>query len=133
MTLDDTRNAMAEMAGWSCTSDNIWYRNEKGPESTKSVRAGLLPNMGHPIPASLDWLVKAWPDDFGWAASPLQWRTWRGDTLGPDVERTGAYDQPNRYNELLDRFTLLYKVAEWLRDNDRPAFDALMEKWRKLV
>ena len=34
-------------------------------------------------------------------------------------------------DERTDRMTLLLKVLVWLRDNDRPAFDAACEKIRK--
>ena len=36
-------------------------------------------------------------------------------------------------DELADRMTLLCDVLKWLRDNDRPAFDAACEKIRKEI
>lgn len=127
MTLDDTRNAMAEMMGAVKTR----VENNTG-FGCPVYYCYFLDGRSIEVPASLDWLVRAWPEGWQWFRG---FQVVRG--LGYSAHRNNAPSivdwQSDTGDELLDRFTLLYKVAEWLRDNDRPAFDKLMEKWRKLV
>lgn len=130
MTLAQVRDAMAEMVGWSRTLDNIWYRNEEGPASTNAVRAGLLPNMGHPIPASLDWLVRAWPEGWSWYRgwSP---NCWTAQLDGRSVISGLHVSDANDVS--LGLYTLLLKVVEWLRENDKPAFEAWVKKVMEMI
>lgn len=115
MTLDQIRDRIAEMAGCKRT---IWFWG-------MSTNRSLTLRSSHPIPPSLDWLVRVWPEGWEWTQYWGDWKAYVafGQTL--DVDGTN--------DELTDRMSLLLKVLDWLKSNDLPAFTDAIEKIRKEV
>lgn len=140
--LQADRDEIAEMCGWKRWNeegDGIdhddasgWYRRSK-----------TLVDPEHPIPASLDFVSRVWPEGVTWRR---EWEYYEETDDGEDytghfkwyaTTRIGTDEKRNIVglgdsgDELTDRMTLLLKVLVWLRDNDRLAFDAACEKIRK--
>ena len=117
--LQAARDQIAEMCGWKY----------EGPETNCWVHAasGTETRWGHhPIPDSLDFVSRVWPQRFYWQRSPFSWSAL-------EINRKTTIRASKTSDELADRMTLLLKVLVWLRDNDRPAFDAACEKIRKEI
>ena len=123
--LQADRDEIAEMCGWKRWNeegDGIdhddaqgWYRRSK-----------TLVDPDHPIPACLNFVSRVWPEGLSWWRSDGRWSGGRKYvSLVLRIIDSG--------DELADRMTLLLKVLKWLRDNERPAFDAACEKIRKEI
>lgn len=121
--LQAVRDEIAEMCGYRFIVDR-----EMGPVGWE-LRGGAF--FGHhPIPACLNFVSRVWPDGWVWCRGwpSVVWATCRSN----DAILHGVHLQDTD-DELTDRMTLLLKVLKWLRDNDRPAFDAACEKIRKEI
>ena len=110
--LTTARDEIAEMCGFHKHPNLGWCRDTT-PISDEC-----------PIPACLNFVSRVWPDGWKWWRSDGRWSS--GRTYVSLVLRI-----IDSGDELTDRMTLLLKVLHWLRDNDRPAFDAACEKIRK--
>ena len=124
--LTEARDQIAEMCGWikkSSDSDGVvrWFHPDS--YSTGPVEYG---DRSHPIPACLNFVSRVWPQRFYWQRSPFSWSAL-------EINRKTTIRASKTSDELADRMTLLLKVLVWLRDNDRPAFDAACEKIRKEI
>ena len=118
--LTEVRDQIAEMLGWSITDAPTLQHNPPAVVWRKGDKLSWV----HPIPDSLDFVSRVWPDGWEWWRSEGRWTSGRMYvSLVLRIIDTG--------DELTDRMTLLLKVLHWLRDNDRPAFDAACEKIRK--
>lgn len=117
--LQAVRDEIAEMCGYRFIVDR-----EMGPVGWE-LRGGAF--FGHhPIPACLNFVSRVWPEGLSWWRSDGRWSGGRKYvSLVLRIIDSG--------DELADRMTLLLKVLKWLRDNERPAFDAACEKIRKEI
>ena len=115
--LQAARDEIAEMCGYEYDGD-LWFHDS----DTKRDN----PIQPHPIPACLNFVSRVWPGGWSWWRSEGRWSS--GKTYVSLVLRiidTG--------DELTDRMTLLLRSLKWLRDHDRPAFDAACKKIRKEI
>jgi len=122
LTLNQIRDRISEMAGIERFSSAA----VPGPVTWALKGHNTLHRWDHhPIPTSLDWLVRVWPEGWEWTQYCGDWKAYVafGQTL--DVDGTN--------NELTDRMSLLLKVLVWLQSNDLPAFTAAINKIRKEV
>ena len=126
--LTEARDQIAEMCGWSIADTPA----QDGDPPRKIWKRGVSLRWDHPIPASLDFVSRVWLDGWVWC------KTARGSSREYGAGRltiAGLGDWcvfvEGGSSELTDRMTLLLKVLVWLRDNDRPAFDAACKKIRK--
>lgn len=126
MTLAQVRDAMAEMVGWRRWEDYTDF----GQKTGWAIDHRQFIDPSHPIPASLDWLVLAWPEGWSWYRgwSP---NCWTAQLNGRPVISGLHVSDANDVS--LGLFTLLLKVAEWLRDNDPPAYEAWKIKAHKVL
>ena len=115
--LTEARDQIAEMCGYEYDGD-LWFHDSDTERDN--------PLQPHPIPASLDFVSRVWPQRFYWQRSPFSWSAL-------EINRKTTIRASKTSDELADRMTLLLKVLVWLRDNDRPAFDAACEKIRKEI
>jgi len=122
--LTEARDQIAEMCGYEYDGD-LWFHDSDTERDN--------PLQPHPIPASLDFVSRVWPEGWDW---------WKEAHDEYSISRYGCRclgrsSTPHSEfmlvtgDERTDRMTLLLKVLAWLRDNDRPAFDAACEKIRK--
>ena len=111
------RDKIAEMMGWK--REYQWWRH---PTIDYVINA-------HPIPNSLDFISRAWPDGTAW------WKDGSEEEFVATARSSVGIiaSEPHTGDELADRMALLAKALEWLRDNDRPAFDAAIAKARRVM
>ena len=113
--LTTARDQIAEMCGYKCDrSAGMWFT-----PSIAGVRMVACYLPYNPIHASLDFVSRVWPDE--------PYRTEVSDMM-PDFYGISTHDARLEYwmCKLLDALV-------WLRDNDRPVFDAACEKIRKEI
>ena len=105
--LTTARDEIAEMCGFHKHPNLGWCRDTT-PISDEC-----------PIPACLNFVSRVWPDE--------PYRTEVSDMM-PDFYNISTHDARLEYwmCKLLDALV-------WLRDNDRPVFDAACEKIRKEI
>ena len=105
--LTTARDEIAEMCGFHKHPNLGWCRDTT-PISDEC-----------PIPACLNFVSRVWPDE--------PYRTEVSDMM-PDFYGISTHDARLEYwmCKLLDALV-------WLRDNDRPVFDAACEKIRKEI
>ena len=120
--LQAARDQIAEMCGYKCDrSAGMWFT-----PSIAGVRMVACYLPYNPIPASLDFVSRVWPDRWEW------WRfdgTWSSSITHESI----VLRTIDTNDELANRMSLLRGVLRWLRDNDRPAFDAACEKIRNEI
>lgn len=73
----------------------------------------------HPIPNTLDFVSEAWPDE---CSNP--------NVTGRPPDVYGLRSHEDRLERFFDAYL---QALVWLRDNDRPAFDAAVEKARRVM
>ena len=105
--LTTARDQIAEMCGFHKHPNLGWCRD------TTPISDDC------PIPACLNFVSRVWPDE--------PYRTEVSDMM-PDLYGISTHDARLEYwmCKLLDALV-------WLRDNDRPVFDAACEKIRKEI
>lgn len=103
--LTTARDQIAEMCGFHKHPNLGWCRDTK-PVSDEC-----------PIPASLDFVSRVWPDE--------PYHTDVSNKI-PDFYGIETHEARLEYWT-----TSLRDALQWLRDNDRPAFAAACEKIRK--
>ena len=119
--LTTARDQIAEMCGFHKHPNLGWCRD------TTPISDDC------PIPACLNFVSRVWPEGWDW---------WKEAHDEYSISRYGCRclgrsSTPHSEfmlvtgDERTDRMTLLLKVLAWLRDNDRPAFDAACKKIRK--
>ena len=126
--LTQARDRIAELCGWKrwhVKGDGIdhedasgWYRRSK-----------TLADPKHPIPASLDFVSRVWPEGVTWDKVYSE-HDWKVDW--------GAYGYKNSWlseydDELTARLELLAQALVWIEEYDPPAFAAAVEKIRKEI
>ena len=114
--LQAARDEIAEMCGWK----RVDYIDDP-PGIVRTAWCHELSEVldHHPIPACLNFVSRVWPDE--------PYRTEVSDMM-PDFYGISTHDARLEYwmCKLLDALV-------WLRDNDRPVFDAACEKIRKEI
>ena len=138
--LQAARDEIAEMCGYRFIVDR-----EMGPVGWELHGGAFVGD--HPIPASLDFVSLVWPD--GWGYEVVRSSSW--NTESGDVDnRVGHESHAFRFHsdgdweiaaiticidssEVDCRMRCFAGLIKWLRDNDRPAFDAACEKIRKEI
>ena len=111
------RDTIAEMLGYEREVDRWICPN------------GLVYGYAHPIPNSLDFISRAWPDGTAW------WKDGSEEEFVATARSSVGIiaSEPHTGDELADRMALYAKVLEWLRYHDRPAFDAAIAKARRVM
>ena len=115
--LTTARDQIAEMCGFHKHPNLGWCRD------TTPISDDC------PIPACLNFVSRVWPDGWDWVRDVNEDGAYRWVSFGTHAGIVSISTMDS--DELTDRMTLLLKVLHWLRDNDRPAFDAACEKIRK--
>ena len=115
--LTTARDEIAEMCGFHKHPNLGWCRD------TTPISDDC------PIPACLNFVSRVWPERWDWVRDVNEDGAYRWVSFGTHAGIVSISTMDS--DELTDRMTLLLKVLHWLRDNDRPAFDAACEKIRK--
>ena len=115
--LTEARDQIAEMCGFHKHPNLGWCRD------TTPISDDC------PIPACLNFVSRVWPERWDWVRDVNEDGAYRWVSFGTHAGIVSISTMDS--DELTDRMTLLLKVLHWLRDNDRPAFDAACEKIRK--
>jgi len=115
--LTTARDQIAEMCGFHKHPNLGWCRD------TTPISDDC------PIPACLNFVSRVWPERWDWVRDVNEDGAYRWVSFGTHAGIVSISTMDS--DELTDRMTLLLKVLHWLRDNDRPAFDAACEKIRK--
>lgn len=111
--LQAVRDDIAEMCGWSITDTPT----QDGDPPRKIWRRGRLLRWEHPIPTSLDFVSRVWPDGYG----DGPWRF-------PDL-----WDAKTHSQRVLTALMHLRERLNWMQEDDRRAFDAACAKIRKEI
>ena len=117
--LTTARDQIAEMCGFHKHPNLGWCRD------TTPISDDC------PIPACLNFVSRVWPERWDWVRDVNEDGAYRWVSFGTHAGIVSISTMDS--DELTDRMTLLLKVLHWLRDNDRPAFDAACEKIRKEI
>ncbi len=114
------RDTIAELLGWK--REYQWWRH---PTIDCVVNA-------HPIPNTIDFIAAVWPEGVRWFKAG---HTGHGTVYFARIGKnlSVVIRIADTGNELANRMSLYAQVLEWLRDNDRPAFDAAVEKARRAI
>ena len=117
--LTTARDQIAEMCGFHKHPNLGWCRD------TTPISDDC------PIPACLNFVSRVWPERWDWVRDVNEDGAYRWVSFGTHAGIVSISTMDS--DELTDRMTLLLKVLHWLRDNDRPAFDAACKKIRKEI
>ncbi len=119
------RDTIAELLGLVYVPVvRCWYTDPAAED-----RHFICADPTHPIPNTIDFIAAVWPEGWQWDRHS---GTCRYAALAPGHSLwTIAFLWSG--NELADRMSLYAKVLEWLREHDRPAFDAAVAKARRVM